>query len=132
MHFIAERIYTTTPDGEVTVRPGTIGLEPEDSAELFGEPPRILYTTGLSTADFAVFLELEEFNAPDRSYGYLVTAVEEDGEGIMVLGDAVESDPQTWMTDRLADLLLFLGEEQVSEFNLAGLYQAVRARKQAA
>ena len=132
MHIIEERIYAVSPEGDLTVRSGEpLGIDLIESAELFEEPPHIMHVTGLKPTDFAVFFHLEASRRENQSHGYLVTAVNNVDEGIIVLGDAMELDPETWLNDRLANLMLLVGEEQVSEFNLSGLYQAVLARKKA-
>ena len=125
MYLVHDRIWSCGNEGDLMPRAGQLHIDPLDAAELFEAPPHILHVDGLESQDFAVFFEAEAFGRQPLSHGYLVSQVVETGEGILILGDALEADPRSWMTPRIEGMIKLLGEEQLAEFSLESLYHHV-------
>lgn len=116
-------------ENDLVPRPGEIMLDKEEIVEILDDAPRILHVGGLLKDDFAVFMQFEQFDEELTSVGYLVTAVDDEGDGVIVLGDVIQDDPRGYLSEHVSDMLLRVGEDQLAEFSLQSLYRHVAMRK---
>ncbi|MDB5186401.1 MAG: hypothetical protein JWL85_924 [Candidatus Saccharibacteria bacterium] len=109
------------------LREGDITLDEDETITRIEEMQRPLHVSGLLSRDVVVYLEVIDGERVAESIGYLVSHVD-DEDGVIVPGNLVQSDPNTWLTDRVRNMINFLELSEFDQFTLNDLAEHVRGK----